>query len=448
MVMMKPVAFIRVAAAGTAMWPCNARRTMCAIASQHVIAPTLACPTAVHDALVSMAREREDESPFFVIDLGAVREQHKLWRKHLPSVRPFYAVKCNPDDRILSLLSELGTGFDCASVDEIQAAMRAGACPTNDIVYANPCKAASHLRFAADRGVKRMTLDCVEEVEKVAAMYPTAECLVRLRVDDSSALCKLGNKYGAGMDEVPHILRAAVQRGVSVVGVCFHVGSGCNDTSAYVRAVRDARHAVDLAADVGINMSVVDIGGGFPGDRDTFAGIANVLASALDHEFSTGVELIAEPGRFYVEESHVLAVNVIGTRRVSTADDSTDASGDTPAMGCDTRQDHNMVFVSDGLYGCFKNLLCDHATAKPAVLVRNEGSSDSQALPGRPDTTSVWGPTCDGLDCIVPSTPTLPPLRTGDWLAFERWGAYTISTASTFNGFPLPDKVYVDEARA
>ena len=80
MVMMKPVAFIRVAAAGTAMWPCGARRTMCAIASQHVIAPTLACPTAVHDALVSTAREREDESPFFVIDLGAVREQHKLWR--------------------------------------------------------------------------------------------------------------------------------------------------------------------------------------------------------------------------------------------------------------------------------------------------------------------------------------------------------------------------------
>ncbi|PHH91102.1 hypothetical protein CDD83_1674 [Cordyceps sp. RAO-2017] len=81
--------------------------------------------------------EPGDEDTFYVADLGHVYRQHLRWKKNLPRVKPFYAVKCNPDPQVLRLLAGLGTGFDCASKTEIEQVLAMGISPDR-VIYAQP----------------------------------------------------------------------------------------------------------------------------------------------------------------------------------------------------------------------------------------------------------------------------------------------------------------------
>jgi ornithine decarboxylase len=71
----------------------------------------------------------QDEHAFFLVDLGSVYRQHEQFNHELPMVKPFYAVKCNPDPMILKALASLGAGFDCASRAEIEAVISMGVLP-------------------------------------------------------------------------------------------------------------------------------------------------------------------------------------------------------------------------------------------------------------------------------------------------------------------------------
>lgn len=120
-----------------------------------------------------------DESAFFTADLSLVLSHLHLWRAHLPTITPFYAVKCNPDPYVLRLLAGSGAGFDCASAGEIRQVLsmfssgeerkRVG---RDRVVFANPCKAASFIRGARKEGVEMMTFDNHDELLKIAKLYP------------------------------------------------------------------------------------------------------------------------------------------------------------------------------------------------------------------------------------------------------------------------------------
>jgi ornithine decarboxylase len=96
-------------------------------------------------------------------------------------------VKCNPDPEVLRLLAALGTGFDCASKVEIEQVLKLGIDPSR-IIYAQPCKTKSYVRFAAEQGVKQMTFDNSDELYKIRALFPDAELFVRIITDDSSLM--------------------------------------------------------------------------------------------------------------------------------------------------------------------------------------------------------------------------------------------------------------------
>mmetsp|Transcript_39886 Transcript_39886/g.122813 ORF Transcript_39886/g.122813 Transcript_39886/m.122813 type:complete len:512 (+) Transcript_39886:131-1666(+) len=406
-------------------------------AARPPLAPHVLRPLAAHIAAGA-------EEPFYLVDLAAVRSRVALWRRELPRVDPFYAVKCNPDGEILSLLGSLGCGFDCASRAEMSLILEAGVSPDR-IVYANPCKQPSHLRFAAAAGVRLSVFDSEAELLKTAAEAPSAELLLRIQVDDSKAVCVMSNKYGAPLAEAPSLLRRAAELGLRVRGVSFHVGSGCYSPQAYVAAVQRAAHVFSLAEAAGGRMDLLDLGGGFPGVDSaelSFSSIAAALRPALDASFppSRGVRLLAEPGRFLAAESHTLAAAVIGKKRVA----------DAAAEG-GTRQ---MLYINDGLYGSFNCLLYDHASVTPeplpaSVAARAAVGDGPSPWPARPppQPAAVWGPTCDGFDCVLPDT-KLPELAVGDWVVFRHMGAYTAAAGSNFNGMALPSKVYVDPGAA
>lgn len=386
-------------------------------------------------------QNEERNDAFFVGDMGDIVRKHKIWTAQLPRVEPFYAVKCNDDTSILAVLAQLGTGFDCASKGEIQKVLELGVGAEERVIYANPCKQASHIKYAASHQVKYMTFDNETELHKVKKFHPQAKMVVRiLPPSNTKCQCQLGMKFGCHPKKVAQLLRVAKELDVDVVGVSFHVGSGCYDAGAYAAAVASARSVFRVAEEEGFHFTLLDIGGGFPGQPSaplSFEEICGVLRPALDSHFpeSMGVRIIAEPGRFYVASAFTLALNVIARRAITSDDYDNDDENDNVDDDSDEPK-RFMYYLNDGVYGSFNCILFDHATVQPELPIAERQKS-------RPVfKSSLWGPTCDGLDCIVKEC-NLPELNIGDWLIFRDMGAYTMSAASTFNGMPKPKMYHV-----
>ncbi|SNX82421.1 probable ornithine decarboxylase [Melanopsichium pennsylvanicum] len=398
--------------------------------------------------------EANGENAFFVADLSQVYRQHLRWMRALPRIVPFYAVKCNPDPYVLQLLANLGTGFDCASHSEIEAVLKFGINPAR-IIYANPCKAASFVRHAAANNVGLTTFDNIDELEKMKRYHPSCKLVVRILTDDSKSACQLGLKFGAPLDSVPRLLERARELELDVVGVSFHVGSGCYDPDSYRDAVYRARRAFEMGKEAGYTFDLLDVGGGF--GHDNFEMVASVLGPAIDRYFpdqdfapggkevvgkANGLRIIAEPGRFYVHSAFALAANIIAARR-SEVEEIVEAEVTKPQV---------MYYQNDGLYGSFNCVIFDHVTVHPKVLTLGYeyayqpdicapgvaaitvADSDKEADAKKLQPCSVWGPTCDSIDCVRDLVELPRGLKVGDWLVYENMGAYTICAASTFNG--------------
>lgn len=267
-----------------------------------------------------LIRNYKLEDNFYVCDLGQVTRCFEAWSQALPRVAPFYAVKCHPNPGVLSTLAALGAGFDCASPGEIDLVCSLGISPDR-IIYANPCKRPSDLRFARKMGVKTATFDTVSELDKVAMYYPELQMVLRIRADDPNARCQLGNKFGAESDIWVELLDAAKERGIDLVGVSFHVGSGASSGEAFGRAIAGARRVFDMAAERGYKLHLVDIGGGFTAhlgeDGHVFLGsMPDAVNAALEEHFpaSGGYTVISEPGRYFVEKSCTMATQIFGRR--------------------------------------------------------------------------------------------------------------------------------------
>ncbi|XP_039764876.1 ornithine decarboxylase 1-like [Pararge aegeria] len=383
---------------------------------QHVV--VMEGPWSPVNIIRDIVDEGTQEDPFYVMDLGEVVARFREWKELMPRVEPFYAVKCNDDKLMVSTLAALGAGFDCASKAEIQLVTSIGVRPDR-IIFANPAKPASHIRWASAAGVTTMTFDSETELMKIKQYMPHAQLVVRIRCDATSAQCPLGIKFGCDpVSEAPRLLKLAAVMGLNVVGVSFHVGSGAQETGVYARAIQFARGLFDLGDAAGHTMYLLDIGGGFPGNSGTsIVEVSQVINAALELHFpSRSVRVIAEPGRYFAAAAYTLAAMVHATRQLPAKD------------GESAEEAHTMYFINDGVYGSFNCVLYDHQQVHATPL---EESSE------RAQQCSIWGPSCDGLDCVLP-TYSLPPQRTGNWLVFKDMGAYTIPVASPFNGFPTP----------
>eukprot|EP00475_Leptophrys_vorax_P043046 TRINITY_DN8162_c0_g2_i1.p2 TRINITY_DN8162_c0_g2~~TRINITY_DN8162_c0_g2_i1.p2 ORF type:complete len:926 (+),score=80.03 TRINITY_DN8162_c0_g2_i1:730-3507(+) len=396
------------------------------------------------------------DSAFYLMDTGMALQLYSTWTKLMPRVHPFYAVKCNPDPALLSILASVGSGFDVASKAEMEmvAAACGGTLPdTSRIIYANPCKLPAHIRYAASVGVSMTTFDSVTELQKLRRLHPNAQAVLRVRVDDPSARCPMGVKYGAEAEECPELLAAAKELGVRVVGVAFHVGSGAKDPQIFGDAIALARDIFGVAEQLGMPpMTLLDIGGGF-----TYDGLREEAPKGADGEMTflkaclsvnvalakyfpeeMGVRVIAEPGRFFAEAPFTLAAKVFGVRSRRTGANKgarlASAAGD--ACGADGVMEY---WIDDGIYGSMNCLLYDHAviSARP-VKVADQESDAADGDASQTYRSTVFGPTCDGLDTILRDV-WLPKLGLDDWLVFPNMGAYTQAAGSSFNGFATAD---------
>lgn len=376
----------------------------------------------IDDKIASNLQERS----FYVLDMFDIYKKHMQWLQLMPRVKPFYAVKCNNLPEIVAFLASLGTGFDCASKQEIDQVLSYGVDPSN-IIYANPCKTRFFIKHAKNVNVDLMTFDNELELHKVAQLYPEAKLVLRIKGNDRTSRCKFNIKFGADLDNCYSLLKVAKQLELNVVGVSFHNGSDCEEAIAYYQSIAACKLIFALGKELGHDMTLLDIGGGFPGDNSakvSFEDLAVSINAALDTYFPVGcgVDIIAEPGRFFVASSMTLATMVIA-KRVEFDD----------KLG----QDGYMYYLNDGVYGAFNNVIFEHASPQPQLL--DERTRSLRKL----RSSIMWGPTCDSIDCIKRDFP-FPELQVGEWVIFRNMGAYTCCVSTSFNGFEKATVIIAD----
>ncbi|KAI5636638.1 pyridoxal-dependent decarboxylase, pyridoxal binding domain-containing protein [Phthorimaea operculella] len=362
------------------------------------------------------------KEPFYLFSMDEVNNRIQHFKEMMPRVKIFYAVKANDWDLILKLSACQGVGFDCASPGEINKIINLGVSPTS-IIYAIPTKTQEQMIFAREAGVKHTTFDSSYELKKIKQYWPEANLLLRIRVD-GECIYKLGEKFGCDYEtEGIELLDEAASLGLKVVGVAFHVGSGCSSSDAHATGLQRARVLFDHEARAGRQMKIVDIGGGFmSGKTEDIDEVSVQINEALEKYFpDPSVQVIAEPGRYLVDSSATLYNSIMNIRRI-------EKDGKTV----------NMIYVNDGHHGTLRYLERWHTVEK---LQRGNNNKNSLNIEDAAiqEETILWGPTCDSTDRMFKNTTVhLPRCSPFDWLVFRIQGAYSYGFQGPFSSIPIP----------
>jgi len=352
---------------------------------------------------------------FYVISEQRFQRQFQLWKEHLPTVYPYYAVKCNPDYNLMRWMAQKNVGFDCASAREISIAKQIDM--NANIIFANPCKKMDDIIHASTYNANLTVIDSREEIDKLHEAGWKGSSLLRLRVEDTKSLMPFSAKFGADFTSVEGFAQYAKLKGQKLHGISFHVGSGCEDPEQYKKAIEASNKGISILRMFGHYANIIDIGGGFTTHSFTKAAKA-IRESKFAPTLKTRV--IAEPGRFFAYSSHDLFVRVIGKK---------EAQGGKNGF---------RYTIDESLYGQFSCIPFDHARPK-WIRVREEGEPRRRSTPA-----VIYGRTCDSLDYIA-SSEEAEELKEGDWLWFPHMGAYTTVTSTEFNGFPKPPSLVIQE---
>jgi ornithine decarboxylase len=347
--------------------------------------------------------------PFLIIERRVLERQFRLFRRELPGIRPYYAIKANPHPGILRTFARLGASFDVASANEMQAVLRSGVAPGR-IIFANTIKSEEDLRRARKAGVCLMTFDNEPELYKIRKNAPGSEVLIRIKVANVGSIVELSLKFGADIEQALPLLVKARNLGLRPRGVAFHVGSQCTNVENYLGALETSAAIFRDAAREGLALDLLDIGGGFPirhfeHDRHpTFETMAQTVRRETRRLFLPSVRIIAEPGRFFAGPAGTLVTDVVGRT---------------------FRNNKNYYYLSSGIYTDFSGVVFDHCRYEFRALRR-----------GQKFLSTLAGPTCDSFD-VISLSEELPELDVGNVIYARNIGAYSSASAvPAFNGFP------------
>ena len=348
------------------------------------------------------------EKPFVILDTAIVREKARRFRAAMPRVRPHYAIKANPDPRVIEALRQEGAGCEIASSAELDLLTGLGV-PAAELYYSNPMKSRQAIAHASAQGVEWFATDSVDELRRIHEIKADAKMYVRISTPNIGSDWPLAGKFGAGALEIREIVATAARLGVDLAGVTFHVGSQCRNPENWRVGIERARGVFDAMLKAGLKPRLLDIGGGFPVRHvkpiPSIEVIGEVVNEALE-AFSDEVQVIAEPGRYLVSDAGYFVCRVVGTT---------------------TRGGKRWMHWDAGLFG--------------GVLETTEGlkykiRSDRSG----PDVPwHVAGPTCDSVDVVLRDEPFPSDLREGDFIYIRNGAAYTNAYACEFNGFPVPE---------
>ena len=363
-------------------------------------------------------------TPIVVVDHKVLRENYARFRKHLPRVQVYYAVKANSDPIIVQTFYDAGASFDVASMAEfLNVHEKIKHLPAKErqnfiwdrIIYANPIKANETLQ-QLDPYKPLVTYDNHDEVIKIARYAPHAGLVLRLRVPNTGSMVELSSKFGALPGEAVDLIAFAHNNKLEVEGLSFHVGSQCANVQNYIQALHLAAGIFSEAKTRGFDLKLLDIGGGFPAHYDdtvpAFKSLAKTINTELNRLFPEPMEILAEPGRFLVASAATAVAQIIGKA---------------------VRGGKLCYYLNDGVYHTYSGVIFDHCQYHLKSFRK-----------GPTQLCSVFGPTCDALDTISLAE-QLPDMELGELVYSENMGAYAAASSTYFNGFPPAKVVHVNQ---
>jgi ornithine decarboxylase len=372
----------------------------------------------IRDALAA----NPDRSPLLVVDLDVVAERYAALADALPTSTIYYAMKANPLPGVLRLLADAGSHFDVASIGEIDQCLAQGI-PADRLSFGNTVKKQRDIAAAYALGVRRFAFDSDSELDKLVAEAPGATAFCRVLCDGLGAAWPLSRKFGCAAELATGLLRRAHRAGL-VIGISFHVGSQQFDPTAWDRAlalVADIR--AELRVD-GIELGLVNLGGGMPGtyleDVPPTEVYGRAITEALERRLGPDLpaEILVEPGRYLVADAGVLRAEVVTVARKTPFDE------------------HRWVYLDVGMFSGLAEVMDE------AIRYRIEPADGSARGNGQAGPVVLAGPTCDSADVLYQTVDYQLPLdlAPGDRLNLLSVGAYS-TTYSTigFNGFPPLD---------
>ena len=362
-------------------------------------------------------------TPLVIIDHDVLRKNYAEFKKHLPKVQCYFAVKANPAPEIVRTFYKAGASFDVASLPEFMTVCanikKLSAKAQQDfiwdkIIYANPTKPKETL-LALDKYKPLVTYDNVNELKKIRQYAPHAGVVLRLQVDNTGSQCELSSKFGCATGEAVDLIVAAFKLGLVVEGLSFHVGSQCTNFQNFVQALNSAAAVMRESKSRGHELKILDIGGGFPAPYNKhvrpFGELAKVINAEIDRLFAPDIQILAEPGRFLVASAATSIASIIGKA---------------------VRDGKPCYYIDDSVYHTFSGIIFDHCQYHLKAFKK-----------GKTEICAVFGQTCDGLDTLSQSE-QLPELEIDDLVYAENIGAYSNASATWFNGFPPAKVVHVN----
>ena len=360
---------------------------------------------------------RKHGTPVLFIDHDIVRDNYSTFRKYLPRVGVYFAMKANPEQQIIKTLYPLDSGYDVASLPEFLTVL--GNVPAKErrqknlnafiydkIIVANTIKPIDTLKRLANYNTL-MTYDNPDELDKIKEHCPDAGLICRIKVQNVGSMVELSSKFGVEPGNAANLIEKAFGLGLSVEGLSFHVGSQCCNIENYINALEASAEIFREVSLRGHNLRILNIGGGFPVPYDDavldFKNLAKKLGREIDRLFPKEIEVVAEPGRFLTATTATLVVTIVGKA---------------------VRDGKTVYYIDDGVYGTLSGVVFDHC---PYHFNSFKG--------GEKFISAVVGPTCDAFDTVSTSE-NLPDLEIGDLLFVKNCGAYTTASATNFNGFP------------
>ena len=356
--------------------------------------------------------DSRETPPYLLMDREAIIAKASLIGKFIHNSRAFYAVKANPEKRLVEMLKDFEIGFEVASEGELNMLISLGIAPER-IITSNTVKTPRFIERAFDYGLRYFAFDSAAEVKKLARYAAGSHVYVRLSVPNEGSEWPLSKKFGVETDLANKLLIMAGENGLDPAGITFHVGSQCTNIYSWDSALNKARSLWDMAARNGIQLKLLNIGGGYPINYTKcvvdIPTIENRVNWILNQNFPKDIEIFIEPGRAIVGDAGVFVTTVIGKA---------------------SRVDENWLYIDVGV---FSGLMESVGGIKYTYIVESNKAAKKW---------TVAGPTCDSFD-VMDRAVQLPEPEVGDRLIILASGAYTTSYASVFNGFLVPKIILI-----
>lgn len=364
------------------------------------------------------------QTPYMITDLQIIKQQCHLFNSIFKDVKLFYAIKSFSDDEIIKTVDEYADGYDVASIEEIKKLLSLGIKPAR-MAFSNPVKSEDAIAEAFKFGVDRFAFQSRSELLKIQRQAAGASVYLRLSVNDAIGAIAFSDKFGADESLALDLLKAAQELGLKPVGLTFHVGSQAADKNAWSDAINKCSRLIVGARNIGIDLNMLNIGGGFPvryGESDIDI---NKVAKHINGPLKKlkrdvrGLSIIGEPGRFITADSSVIITSVIGIEE---------------------RRGIAWLYLDVGAFGAFMEIFEFNAFPYPVCTLKQAEGHKEKA-----DRHYVLtGPTCDSydtmsLDVVLPSN-----IQIGDKLVITMAGAYTVVYGSEFNGFNVPPRIFIN----